>query len=51
MQTIWGYLFVGFDWTNPWTLLLGLVEAFLYGALGTWLLAVTYNALPKRTVA
>ncbi len=51
MQTIWGYLFIGFDWTNPWTLLLGLVEAFLYGALGTWFLAVTYNALPKRTVA
>jgi len=51
VQTIWGYLFVGFDWTNPWTLLLGLVEAFLYGALGTWFLAVTYNALPKRTVA
>lgn len=51
MQTIWAYLFIGFDWTNPWTLLLGLVEAFLYGALGTWFLAVTYNALPKRTVA
>jgi cation transport ATPase len=51
MQLVWEILFVGIDWANPWTLLLGLVEAFLYGAFGAWFLAVTYNALPKRSVA
>lgn len=51
MQVIWEFLFAGFDWANPWTLLLGLVKAFLYGAFGAWFLAVTYNALPKRSVA
>jgi cation transport ATPase len=48
MRVLWEILFVGFDWTQPWTLLLGLVEAFLYGAFGAWSLTVIFNTLNNR---
>ena len=48
MYRVWEALLIGVDWTNRWTLPLGLVEAFLYGALGAWLLATIYQAVPVR---
>jgi len=45
---LWERVFLGVTWAVPWTLLLGLVEAFLYGAIGAWAFAVLYRALPGR---
>jgi cation transport ATPase len=36
---LWEILLLGVRWATPWTLLLGLVEMFLAGAIGAWLLA------------
>jgi len=36
---LWEMLLLGVRWTTPWTLLLGLAEMFLVGAIGAWLLA------------
>ena len=44
----WERVFLGVAWAVPWTLLLGLVEAFLYGAIGAWAFAVLSRALPGR---
>lgn len=49
MVRFWELVLVGFDWANRWSLPLGLVEAFLLGALGAWALAVLYNALSVQT--
>ena len=51
MYRFWESILIGVDWTNRWTLPLGLVEAFLYGALGAWLLAAIYRAVPARPQA
>lgn len=51
MYRFWELLLIGFDWTKSWTLPLGLVEAFLYGAFGGWSFAALYNALPGRVGA
>jgi len=51
MYRFWQAILIGVDWTNRWTLPLGLVEAFLYGALGAWLLAAIYRAVPTRPQA
>ena len=45
---LWERVFLGVTWAVPWTLLLGLIEAFLYGAIGAWAFAVLYRALPGR---
>lgn len=47
MRVLWEIIFVNFDWTNPWTLLLGLIQAFMYGAFGAWSFTVIYQALPE----
>jgi cation transport ATPase len=46
MYRLWEQVLVGVAWERPETLLLGLVETFLYGALGVWLLAGIYRVLP-----
>jgi cation transport ATPase len=45
---LWERVLLGVSWAVPWTLLLGLVEAFLYGAIGAWAFARLYRALPGR---
>ncbi len=48
MYRFWEQVLIGVSWERPETLLLGLVETFLYGALGIWLLAGIYSVLPPR---
>jgi cation transport ATPase len=48
MGPLWTLVLIGYDWTELWTLPLGLVQAFLYGALGAGALALFYNAAPAR---
>lgn len=48
MYRVWELLLIGVRWATPWTLLLGLVEAFVYGLFGGWAVAALYNALPGR---
>jgi cation transport ATPase len=35
-RRFWEMLLIGVRWGTPWTLLLGLVEVFLFGALAGW---------------
>ena len=49
MRVFWEIILIGLDWTNPWILTLGLIEAFLYGLLGVWALAFIYDHLPQLT--
>lgn len=51
MYRLWELLLIGFDWTKTWTLPLGFIEAFLYGAVGAWSFAALYNALPGHAAA
>lgn len=44
----WETMFASLNWPEVWILLLGLVAAFGYGALGAWSLALAYNVLPQR---
>lgn len=46
MYRLWEQVLIGVAWARPETLLLGMVETFLYGALGAWLLATLYRGLP-----
>lgn len=48
MRVLWEILFVNFDWTHRWTLLPGVIQAFVYGAFGAWSFAMIYNTLPDR---
>jgi cation transport ATPase len=48
LYRLWERLLLGVTWAVPWTLLLGLVEAFLYGAIGAWAFARLYRALSGR---
>ena len=45
---LWNRILISFDWPSPWTIVLGLVEAFLYGALGVWAFTNVYNATIVR---
>lgn len=47
LRVLWEILLVGFDWTRPYSLLLGLGEAFLYGAVGAGSFTWFYNYLPS----
>jgi cation transport ATPase len=42
----WETLLIGVRWGAPWTLLLGLVEVFLYGALAGWAFTLVRRAVP-----
>lgn len=46
MYRLWEQLLIGVSWARPATLLLGIVEVFLYGAFAAWLLATIYRSLP-----
>lgn len=46
MYRLWEQVLIGVAWERPETLLLGLFEVFLYGAVGVRLLASIYSALP-----
>jgi len=48
LYRFWEALLIGVRWATPWTLLLGLIEAFLLGALGAWGITAVYRALPHR---
>lgn len=50
MERFWETLLVGVRWGTPWTLLLGLGETLLYGAVVGWAVATLYNRLPSRGV-
>jgi cation transport ATPase len=45
---LWERVLLGVTWAVPWTLLLGLVETFLYGVIGAWAFARLYRTLPGR---
>ena len=49
MHRLWELLLIGVSWAAPWTLLLGLIEVFLYGAVGVWTFAAIYRALPGHS--
>ena len=42
----WETLLIGVRWSAPWTLLLGLVEVFLSGALAGWAFTLVRRAGP-----
>lgn len=50
MQRIWELVLIGFDRADRGTLLLGLIEAFVYGSAGAWSFAALYNALPAPAI-
>ena len=43
----WENVLIGVAWTVPWTLLIGLFETFLIGALVIWAGMAIYQALPR----
>jgi cation transport ATPase len=45
MYRLWAAVLPGVNWAVPPTLLLGLVEAFLYGALAAWTFGKLYRVL------
>jgi Cu+-exporting ATPase len=45
---LWEQVLIGVAWVAPWTLVLGLVETFLYGMIGAWVFTRLYRALPGR---
>ena len=49
MFRFWKMFLLGFNSSQPWTLLLGLLESFAYGAFGGWVFAILFNALPIGT--
>ena len=48
MYRVWDLMLIGFDWTKRGTLLLGFVEAFVYGGVSAGAFAALYNWLPAR---
>jgi hypothetical protein len=48
LHRLWEALLIGVRWAKPWTMLLGLMEAFLLGALGAWGITAIYRAFPHR---
>ena len=44
----WENVLIGVAWAVPWTLLIGLFETFLIGALVIWAGTAVYHALPGR---
>ena len=42
----WEMLLIGVRWSAPWTLLLGLVEVFLFGALAGWAFTLVRHVGP-----
>ncbi len=44
----WENVLIGVAWAVPWTLLIGLIETFLLGALVIWACMAVYQALPGR---
>ena len=45
---LWENVLIGVAWAVPWTLPIGLIEAFLIGALVIWACIAVYQALPDR---
>ena len=48
---LWEMLLFGVRWATPWTLLLGLAEMFLAGAIGAWLLAELSHSVHSHTAS
>lgn len=48
MYWFWELLLIGVDPSRHWSLALGLLDAFLYGAAGGWAFAAIYNVLAPR---
>lgn len=44
LYRLWERVLVGVAWATPWTLVLGVVESFLYGAAGAWIFAGLFQA-------
>jgi len=47
---LWEMLLLGVRWATPWTLLLGLVEMFLVGAFGAWVVAELSHTVHSHAV-
>jgi len=45
---LWENVLIGVVWAVPWTLLIGLIETFLIGALVIGACMAVYQALPGR---
>ena len=50
LTRLWEQLLLGVRWATPWTLLLGLTEMFLVGAIGAWLLAQLSHTVHSHAV-
>jgi len=50
LYRFWEWALIGVSWAAPWTVPIGLIEAFLYGALVAWVLTTIRRALPGRQV-
>ena len=48
LYRLWEALLIGVRWATPWTMLLGLIEAFFLGAIGAWGITAVYRAFPHR---
>jgi len=48
LYRLWEVLVIRVRWATPWTVLFGLIEAFLLGALGAWGITAVYRTFSRR---
>jgi cation transport ATPase len=48
---LWEQLLLGVRWATPWTLLLGLGEMFIAGAIGAWVVAELSHTVHSHTAS
>jgi cation transport ATPase len=51
LYRFWEWALIGVSWATPWTMPIGVVETFLYGALLVWALLTIRRALPGQQAA
>ena len=51
LYRFWEWALIGVSWARPWTVPIGIVETFLYGALLAWALFTIRRALPGQQAA
>jgi cation transport ATPase len=51
LYRFWEWALIGVSWATPWSVPIGIVETFLYGALLAWALFTIRRALPGQQVA
>jgi cation transport ATPase len=48
LDRFWDWMLIGVSWLRPWSVPIGIVEAFLYGALLAWVVITIRSALSGR---